>query len=61
MYLNTLFFKGYSWMTPKNRLITPKNGLKTQESTQNKQIKICFHENLFKKVHLIYAFKNMIY
>jgi hypothetical protein len=41
--------------------MTPKNGLKTQESTQNKQIKICFHENLLKKVHLIYAFKNVIY
>jgi hypothetical protein len=29
--------------------MTPKNGLKTQESTQKKHIKICYHENLFKK------------
>jgi hypothetical protein len=38
--------------------MTPKNCLKTQESTQKKHIKIFYHKNLFKKVHLIYAFKK---
>ncbi len=28
--------------------MTPKNGLKTQECTQKKRLKICFLENLFK-------------